>query len=204
MLSGEIPSSWPNIVSSLPHLWPLVIPAAAILEAAERFANINYALGYADYPENTLDFLRKKLIESTNHSHDGQGGKVGDTRKGDYARLSIIRGGESLRDSLRNIAERVKIPIHPSEPLVVFNPKGWTRDDIVKAHLTLYGDVVPARTDDYRKGMRLVDENGAEVPFHVDKSSENISRALEISFVAKDVPALGYKTYYLKPAQNMP
>ena len=26
-VSGEIPSSWPNIVSSLPHLWQLVVPA---------------------------------------------------------------------------------------------------------------------------------------------------------------------------------
>lgn len=41
---GEIPSSWPNIVSSLPHLWPLVIPATNTLLAAEKFAAINDAL----------------------------------------------------------------------------------------------------------------------------------------------------------------
>jgi Glycosyl hydrolases family 38 N-terminal domain/Glycosyl hydrolases family 38 C-terminal domain/Glycosyl hydrolases family 38 C-terminal beta sandwich domain len=200
VLRGEIPSSWPNIVSSLPHMWPLVVPATATLEAAERFAAINYALGYADYPEDTFDFLWKKLIESTDHNHDGQGGQMGDQRKADYSRLSIITGGEILRDSLRNIAERVRIPIEQGKPVVIFNPEGWTRDDIVRAHMTLYGDVVPARLSDFKAGMRLVDEHGTNVPFHVDQYSENISRALELSFVAHAVPAIGYKTYYLKAA----
>ena len=201
-LAGEIPSSWPNIVSSLPHMWPLVVPATATLESAEKFAAINYALGHGDYPEQTFDFLWKKLIESTDHNHDGQGGVTGDERKADYSRLSILRGGEILRDSLRNIAERVRIPSRPSEPIVVFNPEGWTRDDIVRAHVTLYGDVVPGRLNEYRTGMRLVDENDQNVPFHVDQYSENISRALEVSFVASGVPSVGYKTYYLKPAPN--
>lgn len=201
-LKGEIPSSWPNIVSSLAHMWPLVVPATATLEAAEKFAAINYALGYADYPEDTFDFLWKKLIESTDHNHDGQGGPVGDQRKSDYSRLSVITGGEILRNSLRNIAERVKIPVDQGKPVVIFNPEGWTRDDIVRAHVTLYGDVVPARLNDFKAGMRLVDEHGANVPFHVDQYSENISRALELSFVAHGVPAMGYKTYYLKAAPN--
>lgn len=200
-LHGEIPNSWPNIVSSLPHMWPLVVPATATLEAAEKFAAINYALGYADYPEDELDRLWKKLIESTDHNHDGQGGRTGDERKANYSRMAIIDGGEILRDSLRNIAERVKIPVQHSAPIVVFNSEGWQRDDIVKAHVTLYGDVVPARIADFKAGMKLVEDNGTAVPFHVDQYSENISRALELSFVAHGVPAMGYKTYYLMPAQ---
>ena len=201
-LSGEIPSSWPNIVSSLPHMWPLLIPATNTLLAAEKFAAINYALHYSVYPQREFDFLWKKLIESTDHNHDGQGGLPGDERKRSYSEMSILRGGEILRDSLRNIAERVQIPIHPSFPIVVFNPLGWTRDDVVRTHLTLYGDVVPSALQDYRTGIRLVDETGVEIPFHLEQYSENISRALEIEFVARGVPSLGYKTYYLRPATS--
>lgn len=204
VLEGEIPSSWPNIVSSLPHMWPLVIPATATLETAEKFATINYALGYADYPEATFDFLWKKLIESTDHNHDGQGGLIGDQRKADYSRLSILRGGEILRDSLRNIAERVQIPKGGGQPIVIFNSEGWTRTDVVKTHVAVYGDVVPGRITDWRTGMRLVDENGTEVPVHVDQFLENISRTMDLSFVATDVPPLGYKTYYLRTAPNFP
>lgn len=201
-LSGEVPSSWPNIVASLPHLWPLVVPATNTLLAAEKFAAVNHALHYADYPQAVLDFLWKKLIESTDHNHDGQGGWAGDERKRSYSELAIIRGGEILRDSLRNIAERVRIPVHPSVPLVVFNPLGWQRDDVVKTHVTVYGDVVPGNVGDYRRGMRLVDESGREAPFHVVRYSENVSRAFELEFTASGVPSLGYKTYYLRPAEG--
>jgi hypothetical protein len=42
------------------------------------------------------------------------------------------------------------------------------------------------------------------VPFHVVEYSENISRALEIVFAAKDVPSRGYRTYYLTAADPLP
>jgi len=161
-LSGEIPSSWPNIVASLPHLWQLIVPAENTMIAAEKFAAINYALHYADYPQEEFDFLWKKLIESTDHNHDGQGGWPGDERKKSYSDLAIIRGGEILRDSLRNIAERVQIPIRPSFPIVVFNPLGWSRDDVVKANIAIYGDVVPGQIAEYKKGMQLVGTTGLE------------------------------------------
>ncbi len=200
--SGEIPSSWPNVVSSLPHIWPEIIPATNTLLAAEKFASINYALGYAGYPQREFDLMWKKLVESMDHNHDGQGGlEIGDGRKVEYLRLATIGGGEILRDSLRNIAERVQIPVKNSFPIVVFNPLNWTRDDVVKAHLSLYGEVAPADIAEFRKGLRLLDEAGNAIPIHVEEYSENISRALNIVFTAKGVPSIGYKTYYLVAGQ---
>lgn len=201
-VSGEIPSSWPNVGSSLVHIWPGIIPATNTLLAAEKFAAINYALGYADYPQQEFDFLWKKLVESMDHNHNGQGGTIGDNRKIEYMRLAVIHGGEILRDRLRNIAERVQVPIPDSFPIVVFNPLGWDRDDVVRAHVTLYGKVGPADLGAFRKGMRLLDEKGSSVPFHVAEWSENISRAVQLVFVARGVPSLGYKTYYLVAAET--
>ncbi|MCL5280373.1 MAG: glycosyl hydrolase-related protein [Planctomycetes bacterium] len=201
-VSGEIPSSWPNIGSSLVHLWPGIIPATNTLLAAEKFATINYALGYADYPQQEFDFLWKKLVESMDHNHDGQGGTIGDNRKIEYMRLAAIQGGEILRDRLRNIAERVRVPIPDSFPIVVFNPLGWDRSDVVRAHVTLYGKVGPADLGTFRQGLRLLDEKGNPVPFHLAEWSENISRAVQLVFVARGVPSLGYKTYYLVAAEK--
>lgn len=201
-LSGEIPSSWPNVVSSLAHMWPQIIPATNTLLAAEKFAAVNYALRYAAYPQDEFDFLWKKLIESMDHNHDGQGGAIGDGRKIGYMQLALLHGGEILRDMLRNIAERVQAPIAHSFPVVVFNPLGWSRDDLVKTHLTLYGEVSPGDIGAFKRGMRLLDEAGREVPFYVEQYSENISRALELVFVARGVPSLGYKTYYLVAAER--
>jgi alpha-mannosidase len=202
-LFGEIPMAWPHVVDGIIQLWQLAVPATATLTTAEEFATINYALGYADYPQQDLETLWKSLIESMDHNHDGQGGEIGDRRKRDDSLLVLNRGGAILRNSLRNVAERVRIPIANSFPIVVFNGLGWQRSDPVKAHVTLYGDVGPYAIEDYKKGIRLVDENGTSIPFHIDQTSENISRAIELTFVAQGVPALGYKTYFLTAANEM-
>ncbi len=201
-VSGEIPSSWPNLVSSLPHIWPPIMPATNTLLSAEKFAAINYALGYADYPGREFETLWKSLLEALDHNQDGQGGLPGDRGKIEGREVAALRGGQILRDMLRNLAERVEVPFAGSFPIVVFNPMSWTRDDVVRTHVTLFGEASPADIGAFKKGMRLLDDTGQSVPFHVEQYSENISRALEMAFVARDVPSLGYRTYYLAAAEQ--
>jgi alpha-mannosidase len=200
VISGEIPSSWANVISSMMTLWPPTITAADTLVNAEKFAAINYTLGYAPYPQQELDQLWKKAIEAMDHNNYGQGGDLGDERKVGYARAAILQGGQILRTSLRNIAERVQRPSPKATAIVVFNPMSWTRDDVVRAHVTLFGDVAPGDIKDYRAGMKLVDEQGNSIPFDVEEYSENMSRALNLVFTAQGVPSIGYKTYYLEAA----
>jgi alpha-mannosidase len=199
--TGEIPHAWANILSSIVHLWPPTIAAADTLVTAEKFAAINYGLGYAAYPQE-FEFLWKRVLEASDHNNFGQGGDLGDARKLEYANIATARGGEILRDMLRNIAGRVRLPFPRSAPVVVFNPLSWIRDDVVKAHVSLYGDASPGDIDDYRKGIRLVDETGASVPFYVEQFSGTVSRALEMIFVARGVPSMGYKTYFVVPTEK--
>jgi alpha-mannosidase len=201
VLSGEITGSWGNLDSSATPVWPPAITAADTLINAEKFAAIDYALGYAPYPQQQFDLLWKNALRSMDHNFFGQGGEIGDARKVGYADEAILLGGQILRDSLQNIAERVHHPDTKATAIIVFNPLGWTRDDIVRAHVTLYGDVVPGEISDYRKGMRLVDAQGNLIPFDVEAYSQNMSRALTLVFPAHNVPSLGYKTYYLEPAE---
>jgi hypothetical protein len=71
---------------------------------------------------------------------------------------------------------------------------------VVRSHVVLFGIPAPADIAAYKKGLRLVDETGTSVPFYVEQYSENISRALQIVFIAHGVPSLGYRTYYLTAA----
>lgn len=201
VLTGEITGSWANLNSSASPVWPPVIVAADTLVSAEKFAAINYALGYAPYPQQQFDSLWKKALEAMDHNFFGQGGNIGDARKIGYSEAAILQGGQILRDSLRNIAERVRHSDTKATTIVIFNQLAWTRDDIVRVHVTLYGDVAPGSIQDYRKGMRLVDAQGNNIPFDVEAYSENMSRALTLVFPALNVPSLGYKTYYLEPAE---
>ncbi|SPE40572.1 exported hypothetical protein [Candidatus Sulfopaludibacter sp. SbA3] len=201
-ISGEIPSSWANVISSMSHLWPPAITATDTLLNAEKFAAISYGLGYSAYPQQQLEALWRKALEAMDHNNFGQGGVIGDERKVGYAQAAILQGGQILRESLRNIAERVQHPFPRSAAIVAFNPLSWTRDDVVRAHVTLFGDVSPGDVADYKKAMRLVDAAGASIPFQVEEYSENISRALDVVFVARAVPSMGYKAYYLVPAEK--
>jgi alpha-mannosidase len=201
-LSGEITGSWGNLTVSMVGLWPPAIAATDTLVNAEKFAAINDALGYAPYPGPQFESLWRSTLKSMDHNNDGQGGEIGDDRKVGYAQEALLSAGQILRDSLRNIAERVQHPFPASTPIVVFNPLSWRRDDLVKTHATLYGDVEPEAIEDYKKAMRLVDEKGTSIPFQVEQYSEWSSRALELVFIARGVPSLGYKTYYLVPADR--
>ena len=201
-IAGEVPSSWANIISSMSRLWPPTISATDTLLSAEKFAAVNYAMGYADYPQKQFESLWKTLLEAMDHNNFGQGGDIGDGRKIAYAQTAAQGAGQILRDMLRNIAERVRSPIARGTPVVVFNPLSWQRDDVVEAHVSLYGNVSPGDIADYRKGLRLVDEAGISVPFHVQGYSGTVSRAVEIAFVARGVPPVGYRTYFLVPAEQ--
>jgi alpha-mannosidase len=201
-LSGEIPSSWANIITSLSQLWPPAMSATDALLSAEKFAALNYALGFADYPQPQLEAAWKQVLQSMDHNNFGQGEDLGDKRKLEYARTPEAVAGQILRDSLRNIAERVRRPMPRCTPIVVFNPLSWQRDDVVHAHVSLYGDVSPGDIADYRKAMRLVDEAGTSVPFHVEEYYGTVSRGLQMTFVARRVPSLGYKTWFFVPSDQ--
>jgi alpha-mannosidase len=201
-LSGEIPSSWANLTTSLVPLWGPAMAATDTLINAEKFAAIDFALGYAPYPGQRFEVLWKDALKSLDHNNDGQGGEIGDERKLGYAQEVSLEAGQILRDSLRNIAERVESPFKRSVPIVVFNPLSWTRDDLVRSHVTLFGTVETDSIDDYKKGMRLVDEQGTSVPYQVEQYSDGSSRSVELVFIAHDVPSLGYKSYYLVPGDK--
>ena len=201
-LRGEVPSSWANITTSLIPLWLPALSATDTLISAEKFATINYALGYASYPEKEFESLWKDNLKSLDHNNDGQGAEIGDERKLGYANEAELGAGQILRDSLRNIAEKVQSPFSKSTAVVIFNPLSWTRDDVVKTHVALYGEVGDDEIDDYKKAMRLLDEKGTPVPFQVEQYTEGSSRSLDLVFTAHDVPSLGYKTYYLVPAEK--
>jgi alpha-mannosidase len=201
-LSGEIPSSWANLTTSLVPLWLPAMSATNTLLSAEKFATINYALGYGNYPGQEFESLWKDNLKSLDHNNDGQGGEIGDQRKLGYAQQASLGAGQILRDSLRNIAERVKRPFPRSTPIVVFNPMNWMRDDFVATHLTLFGEVGADENDDYKKAMRLLDDKGTSLPFEVQQYTDGSSRSIDLIFVAHRVPSLGYKTYYLVPADG--
>jgi alpha-mannosidase len=101
----------------------------------------------------------------------------------------------------RRVARRAATDLARTVPLtagalgnvVVFNPLSWARTDWVEVELSP-GPDGPVR------GVRLADADGADVPAQVVEAVRNADgtlRRVRLGFVARDVPAVGYRTFRL-------
>lgn len=88
------------------------------------------------------------------------------------------------RHAMADIADSIQTP---ADSVVVFNPLNWTHGSLVSI--------------DVQKGFGLFDSvTGNAIPVVVKDHGEGTNR---ISFWAKDVPAVGYKTYLLHPEPKL-
>jgi alpha-mannosidase len=139
-----------------------------------------------------------------NQTHDLASGVMTDlvyedtVRGYDFSRR-VIR--ESIETSWSAIAARVDTrdprSAVQSIPLLVFNPLGWTRSDVVEAEVSFAERGV---TD-----LELVDSSGSLVPLEilsVERDSKGGIEQARIIFVARDVPALGWTTFHVRPANG--
>ncbi|HOO57295.1 MAG TPA: glycosyl hydrolase-related protein [bacterium] len=158
------------------------------LIGAEKFGTVAALMG-ARYPAPALDKAWRQLL--FNQHHDGITGTCCDRSYFDLMggfREAAELGTEAYVNSLDYIASEVDTSGAPagSAPIVVFNQLGWKRTDIV---------VMDCPDVSFGGSSRLVDDRGADVPFEVMRSNGR----KRIKFVAADVPAVGYRTYYMLP-----
>ena len=105
------------------------------------------------------------------------------------------QGQRVLDGSLRYLGARVGAAAakQGSTALVVFNPHGWQRSDVVSTG-RLY-PVPPGNRD-----VVVKDRAGQVVPSQIVKRHSGADKDLvmaEVAFLAREVPAAGYDTYYL-------
>ena len=123
--------------------------------------------------------------------HDQTWGSIG------YNHLDRARkGGKSaLDDSLADIANRVAMPRGAAGPgIVVFNSCSWERTSLARTGKVYLKDH-PA------KNVSVVNGAGVIVPFQIEATEDDLAGNLamvDITFLAENVPGVGYDTYRLK------
>ncbi|MER3426796.1 MAG: hypothetical protein C4334_01660 [Pyrinomonas sp.] len=173
--------------------------AENMILAAERFGAIAYAHG-ANYPDLALDKAWRQILFGSHH--DAITGTPSDN-----AFLDLVHGyreayelaREARDDALRFIIsrintrapERLRAPRSALTPLVIFNPLAWERTDLAQAHIRFASPV---------RAFLVRDGGGAIVPHRLVRAERDaVGRLLsaEIVFVARAVPSLGYKTFFI-------
>jgi len=168
------------------------------LVTAEKFATIANVFG-AEYPAAALDKAWRQLLFGQHH--DGITGCGSDIPYIDLAagyHEALELGTQSLETALRFIAEKAQTAGRKGDqPLMVFNPLNWQRDDIVRTRLTFDKPVA---------GFSIVDDQGQAVPCVIENTSgpvKNIAAA-DVIFLARAIPSVGYRTFWVRPAKTLP
>ncbi|MCP5106528.1 MAG: alpha-mannosidase [bacterium] len=155
----------------------------SLLSSAGKLASIAFMMGN-DYPGKKLEEAWKIVL--TNQFHDILPGSsitpVYRDAPRDYekARRKI---DTVITRSLEKIAGAVDTTSVAGTPLIVFNTLSWLRTGLVTA-------VLPVKEG---HKLHVLDDRGKEVPVTVETGCDTIDG--RVSFIAKEVPAVGYRVY---------
>jgi hypothetical protein len=148
------------------------------LPVAEMLAGINTLLGRAAYPTAALDRAWNILwMISHNQRNDEEYFRA--------VRDSARATNQILDQALRRFSRSIQ-PARPSQPILVFNGLNWQRSERVRV-------IIPAG-----EPTTVVDEQGRAVSSALVETG---SAGTTLEFLAEDVPGIGYRTFYLEPAQ---
>ncbi|MCW2944519.1 MAG: Alpha-mannosidase [Actinoallomurus sp.] len=169
----------------------------AVLDA-ERLATLG-ALSGAAYPAEALDKAWRQLAFGAHH--DAITGSESDQVYADL--LGGWREAYELGDTVRTAAiDHLAARIDTSgagRPVIVANTLSWSRDGITTVRLTFER---PGPS-----GVRLVDDAGDIVPVVAEGVRTADGGGLEetaLTFLAREVPALGYRVYRVLDADDVP
>ena len=194
VIDGERPDVWLYIHGpSHQRALKASREGSRLLTAAEKFATFDAIQqnSFAKYPQAELT----RAWENAIYPDHGWGGKHGDMT--DRAFRTAFETGRSIASSvleqaMKNIASRIGFS-NKGIPVTVFNPLSWIRTDLVKFTLDVEGNDL--------NSFRLLDEKGNEIPYQLIDDHDitgNKDEVITFLFVAKDVPSVGYKTFYLE------
>jgi alpha-mannosidase len=169
------------------------------LLSAEKFATIAALLG-ARFPTEAIDKAWRQLLFGAHH--DGITGSESDQVYLDLIggwREAQELGAAALGGALDYLGSRIDTT-GDGRAVTVFNALSWPRTDVVRVSLDL-----PADGPDGPVGLEIRDESGAVVPFVVEATdggeSGRIGR-VTVAFIARDVPAVGYRTFRAVPTND--
>ena len=210
----------PGPSSPMAHVWGDVVSSRintkmlntrtenAIQRWAEPFTSFSWLLG-AEYPHKILEIAWKNIL--INQPHDTISGSGVDQLEKDmiyrYEQAAGIADGV-LRRSLQNIQLNVdNSDLDKREiALTVFNPSPYPRTEVLTAVVDIdeklkYGDFTLYDTDDKNVPIHVLERYRDEqvVRNLIDVTLAIVGERVTFQFLAEDIPALGYKTYIMKP-----
>jgi len=200
-LLGERPNIWLYIHGPTHH-WAVDAKREAdtYLTAAETFSTIDALLehSFAKYPAERLT----AAWESQLYPDHGWGGKNGDVTDSTFLhryRFARDNAKAVYTDATRKIARRVQKDGSGGVSVVVFNRLGWKRTGPVTC-------IVEPQRGSIKQGLAVEGQHGEDIPCQVsllEHYSDGSVKRAEITFIAQDVPSVGYTRYTVVSGKSL-
>ncbi len=194
-IKGERPNTWVYIHGA-GHQKALKVSREGdiLMTQAEKFATANALAenSFNKYPALELS----KAWESKIYPDHGWGGKGGDVTDNLFLQKFLMARASAekvLDQSLESISAKIAFNRELGTPIVIFNSLSWERSDPISFRINFQPKKV--------RNIQLVTDNDTIVPIQLSELKKDINGYLEsalVSFVAKRIPSIGYKTFYLK------
>jgi alpha-mannosidase len=169
-----------------------------MMTVAEKFSTIDALIRgtFSHYPEERLNHAWESKIYP-DHGWGGKGGESTDAIFLQKFEESLMEARSLTNEALQNIASKINLNRKKGIPVVVFNSLSWKRDDPVSFKVGFE----PGTTFD----IKLNDREGHEVPVQltdIERYKDNSIKNAVALFIAREVPSIGYKTYYVLPLKT--
>jgi len=194
-LYGERPALW-LYIHGPSHQKALKASREAdiLLTQLEKIASINALLegSFNSYPEKRL----QNAWEAKIYPDHGWGGKMGlitddlFRRKYEFARSEAR---EMMNMELAELGSRITVTSDKGRPVLVFNSLSWMRSSPLSLEISFDPGLAGA--------VELYDASGNQVSSQLSEEVlylDGSIRSATLNFIGKDIPAVGYKTLYLK------
>jgi alpha-mannosidase len=193
VIKGELNPIFQGAYSSRIELKQKLRNVERLLTTAEKLGVLGNWLGRPTTEEKVWSAWEPSLF---NQAHDLMAGVMTDNVYDDTIRgydFSTRLGKEIVDDRLEYLASQVDTS-GEGIPLVVFNPLGWQRDDVVETTIGFHeGGIVDIQVAD--QANRVIPVEIVEAERFRDGGLKNA----KIIFIAREVPALGHAVYRVIP-----
>ncbi len=193
VIKGELNPIFQGGYSSRIDLKQKLRNVERLLTTAEKLGAIGTLLGKPVTEEKVMSAWEPSMF---NMAHDLMSGVMTDPVYEDTIRgydFSARLGKELVEERLDYLTSQIDTT-GEGVPLVVFNPLGWNRDDVVE---TVVG---------FNKGgfidLQVTDQANRVIPVEIlqaERFRDGGLKNVKIIFIAKNVPALGHTVYRVTP-----
>jgi alpha-mannosidase len=168
--------------------------AEALLPTAELFSTIAMRFGFV-YPSEQFEEAWRKVL--FNQFHDmlcGSGVHDIYVDGQQFYDDAFQRARGAMNGAFSVIAKNISTSskVKKATPLVLFNPLNWKRTEPME---------IVWKTEQANFSPKIIDESGKELPSQV---TERWKDSVRVVFIPKDVPSVGYKTYWITSKKESP